>query len=209
MFRTPIDEYLYRGIALLLAITVHEFAHGLMAVRLGDPTPKWNGRLTLNPLAHLDPIGAIMLLVFKFGWAKPVPINAGYFRNPRRGMLLTGLAGPMANAVLAYLLAMLFRILFPIVYASRISYAFQLLFLICIQYNLLLAAFNMIPVPPLDGSKILWGLLPPKYDRYIIGLERYGYAILMLLVLTGLTQYLVLPIYSVIKAPVDLIFWTF
>lgn len=209
MFGTSFGEYLYRGIALLLAITVHEYAHGLMAVRLGDPTPKLYGRLTLNPLAHLDPIGAVMLLVFKFGWAKPVPVNARYFRNPRKGMFLVGLAGPLTNMVVAYILAMLFRVLFPFVWLSRIAYVFQLIFLTCIQYNLLLAAFNMIPVPPLDGSKILWGLLPPEYDRYIIGLERYGYAILMLLVLTGFTRYLIVPIYSVIVSPVDLIFSTF
>lgn len=209
IFGTSLEEYLFRGIALLLAITVHEYAHALMAVRLGDPTPKWYGRLTLNPFAHLDPIGAIMLLVFKFGWAKPVPVNTRFFRNPRKGMLLIGLAGPMINSIMAYILAFLGVLLFPFAYSLGVGGVFSSLFVMGIQYNLLLASFNLIPIPPLDGSKILWGLLPPKYDAFIIRLERYGYVILLLMVFMGLVSRLVIPIYSVLKIPVDLIFQIF
>ncbi|MGI6558509.1 MAG: site-2 protease family protein [Limnochordia bacterium] len=179
--------------AALMAISIHEFAHGAAADYLGDPTPRLSGRLTLNPLAHLDPIGALMLVFFRFGWAKPVMINPRYFRDSRRGMMYVALAGPLANITLAYFFALIggliARPLQPM--AARLLINF---FEINIALNLWLAAFNLIPVPPLDGSKILMGLLPGR-QAYALGqLEAYGPLLLVFLIMSGLARQLLLPI---------------
>ena len=166
--------------ALLIGLTLHEGAHALVAYRLGDPTAKNLGRLTLNPLKHLDPLGAFFLAIFGFGWAKPVPINPMHFRgNRQRGILWVSLAGPGTNMVVAIVTAVIWKI---------IGYQGEIINTI-IQYiihiNIVLAVFNFIPVPPLDGSKILAGLLPPKYSHIIFNLEKYGFVILLILVFTG------------------------
>ncbi len=166
---------------VLLALTVHEFAHGWMAYRLGDPTPKLAGRLTLNPLKHLDPIGTLMVFLVRIGWAKPVPVNPYNFRNPVSGMLLTAAAGPGANFVLAIALGLCYRLLsgFHPLYGS-FSYR-MVLFMIefTIFISIALGIFNLIPIPPLDGSKILMGLLPERYRESYGRLERYGPVILV------------------------------
>ena len=151
-------ESLLLGIpALLLAISVHEFAHGYAAYLLGDPTAKYQGRLTLNPLAHLDPLGAIMLLVFRFGWAKPVQINPAYFKNRKHGTLIVALAGPAANVVMAWLFYNLLRTV-PFYLPTRaLARTAQLFLYINVQYNLGLAAFNLLPIPPLTVQK--WWLV--------------------------------------------------
>src|SRR5690554_729966 len=145
-------EQIILGIpALLLAISVHEFAHGYAAYRLGDPTAKHHGRLTLNPLAHLDPIGALMLLIFRFGWARPVPVNSAYFKDRKKGTLIVSVAGPLSNILMAWLFFNLVRILpnrMPTFALAQTVYHFLLLNL---NYNLGLAAFNLLPLPPLDG----------------------------------------------------------
>ncbi|MFO8061228.1 MAG: site-2 protease family protein [Bacillota bacterium] len=166
---------------LLLALTFHELAHGYVADSLGDPTPRASGRLSLNPLVHLDLVGTLMLLMFRFGWAKPVPINPMYFRDRDRGLLLTSLAGPASNVLMACI-AMYSLLQFP---TLRFSTAGTMVYYFLL-YNIFLAVFNMLPIPPLDGSRVLSALIPQRspFRRVLYQLEQYGWLILMLLVLT-------------------------
>jgi len=173
---------------ILLALTFHEYMHGYTAYRLGDPTAKYAGRLTFNPLAHLDPIGTLMVFLVHFGWAKPVPVNPSYFHDPKRDMLIVSVAGPAANMVLALLSGILVRF----VRAGALSFLPQfilqpiyIMLILSLQINIALAIFNIIPLPPLDGSKILYGMLPNKYDYIIDDVERYGPFILMGVILFG------------------------
>jgi Zn-dependent protease len=166
--------------AILFAITVHEYAHGWMAERCGDPTARLAGRLTLNPLKHLDPIGTLMLIMVKIGWAKPVPINPAYFRNPRKDIIWVSLAGPGANVLSAFLAGMTFRIMeggAPTPLLKILIYA--------VLINLVLAAFNIIPIPPLDGSKVLRSFLPTAQAFEFSKIEPYGPFILISLILLG------------------------
>jgi Zn-dependent protease len=185
------------GLSLLIAITVHEFSHAMMANRLGDPTAKRLGRLTLNPVKHLDPLGTLMLFLVGFGWGKPVPINPNYFRmSPRRGMAISALAGPLSNFALAALLGVLVRVgvvdwhspwswpFYPFaswnpswVAADIIGYVILL--------NLILGVFNLIPIPPLDGFNIAVGILPRQQAAAMLRIQRYGPMILLLLVFLG------------------------
>jgi len=191
-------------VAAVPAIVLHEVAHGLVAFRLGDPTARSMGRLTLNPLAHIDPIGTILvplvLVVLggpAFGWAKPVPINPRYFRNPFQGMLYVALAGPSTNIVLAAATILIGRLLLLVIPAWEVAISatflgtlgrslFYLLG-IFVLINLFLAVLNMIPVPPLDGSRVLTYFLPPGGRRFMLSLERYGLLIVAALIfLNGL-----------------------
>ena len=166
----------------LLCITFHEVSHGYVAYRLGDTTAKDAGRLTLNSLKHIDPMGLLMMVVFKFGWAKPVPVNMMRFRSPKRGMALTALAGPVSNV----LLALVFLFLYGLLYRALYSVQFLLDMIWLTAYiSLALAIFNIIPVSPLDGSKVLFALLPDAAYAKLMRYERYGMALLMLLLLTG------------------------
>ena len=179
-------------LAVLLAITLHELAHGYVAYCLGDNTAKAAGRLTLNPLAHLDPIGALMMLIAGFGWAKPVPVNPFFFKGNRTtGMMLVSLAGPLVNLVVAY-------IAYAVYVAGQGFYTVPFLnqFLnYCIILNVFLAVFNLIPVPPLDGSKILAGFLPKQTAfKFLTTMERYGFVILMVLILFNITDMIIQPI---------------
>lgn len=159
------------AVALLTAITIHEFAHALIADRLGDPTPRLQGRLTLNPLAHLDPIGTLMLLVASFGWGKPVVFDPYNLENPKRDAALISIAGPAANIFLASVLSLIFRI-----YSTPLIVPFVFL-------NVSLAIFNLVPVHPLDGGKIIAGILPAKEARvWDTVLNRYGLIILLFLI---------------------------
>jgi len=169
---------------ILAALTVHEYAHGLAAWRLGDPTARRAGRLTLNPLAHLDPIGTLMLFLFYFGWARPVPVNPSYFRNPRRDMIWVALAGPGANIILAMVLGAVLQFLLKNGIIATFGVAYLMLgFTIFI--NLMLAFFNLIPIPPLDGSKVVGGLLPQEYLAWWESFERVGFLVLIGLILLG------------------------
>lgn len=173
--------FLVWALALIVAITIHEFAHAWTAVRLGDPTPKIQGRLTLNPLAHLDPLGTVLLFLVRFGWGKPVQFDPFNLENPRRDAAIISLAGPASNLILATFLSIIFRILvyfalpFPIL--SQLIPPF-------IMLNIVLAVFNLIPIHPLDGGKILIGLLPheeaAEADRF---LKQYGIIILIIIIL--------------------------
>ncbi|ACK42744.1 MULTISPECIES: site-2 protease family protein [Dictyoglomus] len=171
--------YLWRIIAILIAITVHEFAHGKMAEIEGDITPRLSGRLTLNPLAHIDPIGFLMLLLFRFGWAKPVPVNFDNLRRGDKSVILVSLAGPLANFSLAFLVSIFWRFDLPVP-IGFVSFCIELAIL-----NVFLGIFNLIPIPPLDGSHILEALLPYKYKRYYQSIGIYGVLILMILILTN------------------------
>ena len=177
----------------LLSLSVHEAAHGYVAYRLGDPTARNMGRLTLNPLKHLDPIGFLCMVLGGFGWAKPVPVNARYFKNPRRGMALTGIAGPISNILLAMLFALIYEILYAflkdvrftsefVYYVALISLQF---FMLAAYLNVALAIFNMIPIPPFDGSRFLYMLLPPKAYFGVMKYERHIMIALLLLLVMG------------------------
>jgi Zn-dependent protease len=177
---------------ILFAITIHEYAHGWVADKLGDPTARMMGRLTLNPVAHIDPIGFLMLIIARFGWAKPVPVNPRNLANPRRDMLLIAVAGPVSNVAAALLFSILFRALRGQL-GGEISLPLRvgmLLVIWGIVINLALAVFNLIPIPPLDGSKILAGILPPRQAyQYETRVGPYGGMILMgLLLLDAFTQ---------------------
>ncbi len=161
-------------IALIIAITVHEFSHAFVADRLGDPTPRLMGRLTLNPISHLDPIGTIMILLVSFGWGKPVQFDPFNLKNPRRDAALISIAGPISNILLAILLSIIIRFIPPFI---------GQFFLPVIYLNVILAVFNLIPIHPLDGFKIVGGLLSDEQAREWYSLERYGFIFLLLLLL--------------------------
>jgi Zn-dependent protease len=157
---------------VLYSIILHELAHGYVADYLGDYTPRYSGRLTLNPLAHLDPLGSILLPIFSyltggfiFGWAKPVPVNPFNFKNPKKDMAIVGIAGPLTNIFLALIFAFLFKTLSPILPLN------QDIFVFLIRINLVLAIFNLLPIPPLDGSRVFLGFLPMEKQIY---LEQFG-----------------------------------
>ncbi|MBK5099990.1 MAG: site-2 protease family protein [Desulfobacteraceae bacterium] len=168
-----ITQWIVRIPVLLFAITIHEYAHGRAALWLGDPTAKQMGRLSLNPLPHIDPFGAICLFLFNFGWAKPVPVNPMYFRNIRRDTVIMSLMGPLANITVAFLAGVLIRyFLFPSeVYLKALVYL--------ILMNLGLGLFNLLPIPPLDGSHILENLLPPSAAQKYREFGRYGPMVLI------------------------------
>lgn len=176
LLANPIIFLLYFGI-LIICITVHEFAHALVADRLGDPTPRLDGRITLNPLAHLDLLGTIMLVLFRFGWGKPVVFDPYNLRNPRRDSALIALAGPASNLLLATVLSIILRITNPIEPISAFIVAL-------VTLNVVLAIFNLIPIHPLDGGKILIGFAPKQVAReWDQVLQQYGIFILLLLIL--------------------------
>ncbi|NLG79396.1 MAG: site-2 protease family protein [Firmicutes bacterium] len=178
---------------ILLSLTVHEYAHAAVANALGDPTARWQGRLTLNPLAHLDVFGTLtLILTQRFGWAKPVPINPAYFKDWRRGMMMVGAAGPLANVALAFLLAVPLRLGVPM------PYVLGRLVVSGIIINLGLAAFNLIPIPPLDGSRLLLGVLRGRNLYVYHQLESYGSFILLLLVFSGATRIIMAPIINLL-----------
>lgn len=178
---------------ILLSLTVHEYAHASVANALGDPTARWQGRLTLNPLAHLDVFGTLSLIITqRFGWAKPVPINPAYFKDWRRGMMLVGAAGPLANIALAFLLSLPLRLGLDLpYYAARVVVS-------GIIINIGLAAFNLIPLPPLDGSRLLLGFLRGRNLYIYHQLESYGPFVLLLLVFSGATSMIIVPIMNLL-----------
>lgn len=164
--------------AILIALTIHEFSHGFMSYKLGDPTAKETGRLTLNPLKHIDPIGFVMMIVVGFGWSKPVPVNSRYYKRPRLYMALTAAAGPISNFLLAFISMILMNFVrliktTPNTAGYNIVYALYLFFYILAELSIVLAVFNLIPIPPLDGSRILFMFLPPKAYFGIMKYERY------------------------------------
>jgi Zn-dependent protease len=166
-------DFVFGLVALIVAITIHEFSHAWAAEHLGDPTPRLQGRLTLNPLAHLDPIGTILLILVRFGWGKPVQFDPFNLRNPRRDSALISIAGPISNIVLATLCSLIIRLPVPMIIAA---FLVQLLYM-----NIVLAIFNLVPIHPLDGFKIVEGFLPEEQAREWHELERYGVIFLVFL----------------------------
>ncbi len=168
------------AIPLLYSIIFHELAHGWVAYRMGDPTAKSLGRLSLNPLKHLDPMGTIMLFVFGFGWAKPVPVNFGLLRDRHMGMIWVSAAGIITNMLIAFMALFLTRLLS----LPPSSMPAEILYYVA-QINIMLAAFNLIPLPPLDGSKILMGFASPSVQNFFFRIERYGFIIIIALLYFG------------------------
>lgn len=173
-------------IPALVCVTVHETCHGLVAYKLGDPTAKNAGRLSLNPIRHIDFWGLVMLVVCHFGWAKPVPVDARNFKDPKKGMAVTALAGPVSNVVLAVILLAVYGLLyFPMLRLGEAGHFILRLILTTAYLSTALAIFNIIPISPLDGSKVLYSVIPDKAYFTILRYERYGMGILMILVVTG------------------------
>jgi Zn-dependent protease len=169
--------------SILIASTVHEYAHGLAAFKLGDPTAKANGRLTLNPLAHIDPLGALSMVIFRFGWSKPVPINEYNFEKRELGTALTSLAGPLSNILMAMLMALI-----NFIFNVNPFSIFGSLLLTFTMINLALAFFNLIPIPPLDGHKIVRAILPRKLRYYWEDLEKFRIVLLIIVIVPITTQ---------------------
>ena len=186
-FRDPLEIAITLA-AVLVAVTFHEFAHALVADRLGDPTPRALGRLSLNPIVHLDLLGTLFLMVFGFGWARPVPVNPRYFADPRRGMLQVALAGPLANVTVAFIVGALLKL--PDLPGGPL-FAAALSTLIWI--NAVLAIFNLIPIPPLDGSRILEALLVGRHALSYARLQPYGTLVLLVLLYSGVVGRIMLP----------------
>ncbi len=184
-------QYLSRFLVLILCIPVHEWAHGFAAYRLGDGTAKEQGRLTLNPLAHFDLLGTLSMVLIGIGWAKPVPVNPRNFKNPKAGMALTSVMGPLANLAMAFLLMILLKISFYL-YMARPNeqwlYSAFLLLKSAANINIVLAVFNLLPVPPLDGSKILAIAIPNRIYQYILKYEQLGMLLLIVLMFTNVLQ---------------------
>lgn len=196
--------------AILVAITFHEVSHGYVAFRLGDPTAKMLGRLTLNPLAHIDLFGTIIMPImlfvltegrFMFGYAKPVPINPMNFKNPRKGMALSAAAGPAANILLALASVLILNVILkplaafsPEALRETIVKPCLMIFSASIIMNVILASFNMIPIPPLDGGRVLTGLLPSKQALLFDKIEPFGFIIVLVLIYTGIANLFIMPI---------------
>ena len=190
-----LEQLLYSVPVVIIAICMHELAHGYISYKLGDPTPRLTGRLTWNPLKHLDLFGSLCLLVFGFGWAKPVQVNPYYYKNKKRGMILVALAGPVTNFILAFIGCLLVSLITRIM-GSSITFETEMgyrVFLYIIQFlyyfillNIGLGTFNLIPFPPLDGSKVMAAVLPePVYMKWM-QYERYGHFLLMVILYLGL-----------------------
>ena len=183
--------------ALLWALSFHEFCHGLAAYLVGDRTAERYGRLTLNPLAHFDVVGTLMLLFVGFGWAKPVPINTRYFRQPKRDLIIVSLAGVAGN-ILTAIISVLFLRYFGEWWYGLTGRAGLTVIIQMISINMGLAAFNLIPIPPLDGSRVLEAFLPYRYMEYYYWLERYGMIILLVLLMTGIINVIFEPIMNIL-----------
>ena len=181
-------------IALLLALSTHEYAHARMAAWFGDPTPRMQGRLSLNPLVHIDPLGLVVMVLAKFGWAKPVQFDPRYFRNVRKGIFWVALAGPLMNFVVAFVGLIALALSAKFTRSEFVLSMFQYIFI----YNIYFGLFNLIPIPPLDGSKVLMMIMPYpamiKYQR----IEPYGFWILMALIFLGVVGKMIMPLFYII-----------
>ena len=201
--REGLITFLYTLPALVLSLSIHEYAHAWVAYKLGDISQKIRGRLTLNPLAHIDPIGFIAIMLIGVGWGKPVTVDDRNFKDSRKGMMLTSLAGPASNLLLAILvtiilkLLMVFGVMNSIINSNTGNIILNML-LYVIQFNIVFGIFNLIPLPPLDGSKVLAYFLPQKARGFMYTLERYSFIIIMIIYFTNLTSYIIAPGYNLV-----------
>lgn len=189
MFNFDIMSILINVPITLIALTGHEFAHGYVSKKLGDPTPEYQGRLTLNPLAHLDLVGTILMILTGFGWAKPVQVDPRYYKDPKKGMALTALAGPMANFIMAFAALLIYAVFFVIsikfnVAQNAVNIIGAIVQIFAVR-NLCFMVFNIIPIPPLDGAKVLGMFLPNGAYYKMLQYERYSMLLIMFLSLTG------------------------
>jgi Zn-dependent protease len=176
-----VQEILMRVIPALLCITLHELSHGVVAYALGDDTAKKAGRLTLNPIKHLDVMGLLMMVIFGFGYAKPVPVNMMNFKNPKRGMAITAFAGPLSNVLIAVVFLFLYGFFYPILPTGGVWEILLEMLAITATLSFAMAIFNLIPIPPLDGSKVLFSLLPEDAYWKLMEFEKYGFLVLIAL----------------------------
>jgi Zn-dependent protease len=220
-FSSIARQIIVSAFPILIAIVFHELSHGFAANKLGDPTAKMMGRLTLNPIAHIDPIGTIlmplMLIIFTngqfvFGYAKPVPINPMNFKNPRRDMAISASAGPITNIILSILSILILKFimaplsfLLPESISSAIMTPLIMIFQSSVVVNIVLAVFNMIPIPPLDGGRVLMGFLPYKQAVTFGKIEPFGFIIVIFLIATGIANYFVIPIVNLFLSVLQLI----
>ncbi len=196
--------FLLLAVPLLYSVILHEIAHGLVASWFGDNTAKYSGRLTLNPMAHLDPMGTLMLFFVGFGWAKPVPVNYNNLNNSRLGIMAVALAGCITNILLATVAIFLMQL-----QVFNTNPAFATIFPIVIKINIMLAAFNLIPIPPLDGSKVLMGFLPEEAQSNLARIEPYGFFIIIILLYTGILYPVIDFIQSILYGLIGLFFGNF
>lgn len=208
-----IRQIVISAVPILLAIILHEISHGFIANELGDPTAKMMGRLTLNPIAHIDLFGTILMPImlfvftngqFVFGYAKPVPINPYNFKNPKRDMALSAAGGPLTNILIAFICAVFLKyavipgsVFVSEEMAGRIMKPLVMMLTASININIILAAFNLLPVPPLDGGRVMMGLLPHRQAEALGRIEPFGMIIILVLVATGVSRYFILPLISV------------
>ena len=183
--RNPL-AFVFVAVPLLYSVILHELAHGWVAYRMGDPTAKWSGRLSLNPIKHLDPIGTLMLFLVGFGWARPVPVNFSNISDRRKGLIFVSSAGIVANILFA-----LFALLFFRLFSTSSSGIVAILVYYVVQINITLAALNLIPIPPLDGSKILMGIASQRTQYFLARLEPYGFFIIIGLLYLGILNPLI------------------
>ena len=180
-----LTDLLYAVLPALVCITLHELAHGFVAYKLGDNTAKYAGRLTLNPLKHMDLVGLLMMVVVHFGWAKPVPVDMRNFKNPKRGMAITALAGPVANLLITSIALLLYGLLYAFWVGTSVGgFVLDLLY-ITAYLSLSLAIFNLLPIPPLDGSKVLFSVASDRTYGQLMRYERYGMILLIVIMVTG------------------------
>lgn len=194
---TTISNLIYTIPAVLIAIVLHEWAHGFISYKLGDPSPKAEGRLSLNPLKHLDPVGTLCLLFFRFGWAKPVQVNPNYYKDRKMGMMWTALAGPIMNFIISFLTILIVIIilkLFPNFILTDLGYYVYNVLLVTSFLSISLGVFNLIPIPPLDGSKILFAILPEDMYFAYMKYERYGMILLVILLYSGIFSMILSPL---------------
>ena len=200
-FLKNIDLLLIQAPVILLSLTVHEYFHGWTANKLGDPTAKMRGRLTLNPIAHLDILGTILMFIVGFGWAKPVPIDPRNFKDPKKDTILVAIAGPLSNLAMALAAGLALRFMIPKMVSGEISSegiysVIAIILILTLVYGIALAVFNMIPIPPLDGSRVLYGILPNRYAYAYSRFEPYGVFFLFALFIFGggIFKYLLVPL---------------
>ncbi|MBQ8380024.1 MAG: site-2 protease family protein [Clostridia bacterium] len=201
--REGLIQFIYTLPALLLSLSVHEYAHAWMAYKLGDISQKIRGRLTMDPTKHIDPFGFICIALLGVGWGRPVMVDDRNFKDRAKGTMLTSLAGPVANILLALLLTLVLKVLIMVgavdlVATSKVVEILVSMLLLTIQFNVIFGIFNMIPLPPLDGSKVLFYFLPSKLKPIMYTLERYSFIIILVLFMTDLSSVIIQPAYNLV-----------